>query len=96
MNIYRKLLEKEHRKNNSFAKYCNKLFLIKQEMNIYRKLLEKERRKHNYFAKYCNKLFLIKQEMNIYQKLLEKEQRKHNSSIADATLSVTRKLLGEE
>ena len=45
MNIYRKLWEKERRKHNYFAKYCNKLFLIKQEMNIYQKLLEKEQRK---------------------------------------------------
>ena len=45
MNIYRKLLEKERRKHNYFAKYYNKLFLIKQEMNIYQKLLEKEQRK---------------------------------------------------
>ena len=36
------MLEKEHRKHNSFTKYCNKFFLIKQEMNIYKKLLEKE------------------------------------------------------
>ena len=42
-----KIARKEHRKHNSFAKYCNKLFWIKREMNIYRKLLEKEHGKHN-------------------------------------------------
>ena len=34
--------------------------------------------------------------MNIYKKLLEKEHRKQNSNIAVATLSIRRKLLGEE
>ena len=58
------MMEKEHRKHNSFAKYCNKFFLIKEERNIYKKLPEKKHRKHSSFSKYCNKLFLIKQEIN--------------------------------
>ena len=46
------------------------------------------------FAKYWSKLFLMKQKTEYT--LLEKEHRKHNSNIVAATLSISRKFLGEE